>query len=114
MFALLLAALGLGTRAVWTNALGAVDRWERLVTRVALLLDPPPDRQTRETVEATPRARSVATAASAAAAAATMPTAHASTSAAALEGRQMAVQACRDQRAASIGRTSTNLPACSG
>jgi hypothetical protein len=50
----LVAALSAGT-AVATNAFGAGDRFERLVNRVALVLNPPPDRPTVATVDITPR-----------------------------------------------------------
>jgi hypothetical protein len=49
--ALIMAALASG--AVWTNALGAGDRFAGLVARVELFLDPPPDRPTRPTVTIT-------------------------------------------------------------
>ena len=55
------AALGLavlvalGGAAIWQNVLGAGDRWERLVARVEVFIDPPPDRATLPTVVITPR-----------------------------------------------------------
>ena len=55
---LLLVGLILGmsaASAVWTNALGAGDRFENLLTRIELALDPPPVRPTRQTVAVTPR-----------------------------------------------------------
>jgi hypothetical protein len=53
---LIVAVAGLsGFTAVRTNALGAADRFERVVERVALFIDPPPDRPTLETVVVTPR-----------------------------------------------------------
>jgi len=48
-------AVGLGVGAVWTNAFGAGDRFENLVARVEVFLDPPPDRPTLPTVSVTPR-----------------------------------------------------------
>jgi hypothetical protein len=47
--------VGLGASAVWTNALGVGDRFDRLVTRVETFIDPPPDRATLPTVVVTPR-----------------------------------------------------------
>lgn len=53
---LVVAVAGLsGFTAVRTNALGAADRLDRVVDRVALFIDPPPDRPTLETVVVTPR-----------------------------------------------------------
>jgi hypothetical protein len=49
----LAAVLSVG--AVWTNAFGAGDRFDGLVARIELFLDPPPDRPTRPTVAVTPR-----------------------------------------------------------
>ena len=40
----------LGFTAVWTNALGAGDRLDRLLARIDLIVDPPPDRPTLPTV----------------------------------------------------------------
>ncbi len=51
----LLIAVPLTAGAVWTNALGAGDRFERLLHRIDLILDPPPDRPTVATVQVTPR-----------------------------------------------------------
>ncbi|MGI8704065.1 MAG: hypothetical protein ACR2JZ_06095 [Candidatus Limnocylindrales bacterium] len=45
----------LGGSAVWTNAFGAGDRFERLVERIELAVDPPPNRPTRKTITVTPR-----------------------------------------------------------
>jgi hypothetical protein len=50
---ILVAALTAGT-AVATNAFGAGDKFERLVRRVALVINPPPDRPTEATVDITP------------------------------------------------------------
>ena len=53
---LVVAIFGLsGFTAVSTNALGAADRLDRVVDRVALFLDPPPDRPIPATVVVTPR-----------------------------------------------------------
>ena len=49
----LLLATALGVGAVWTNVLGAGDRFAGLMARVELFLDPPPDRPTRPTVTVT-------------------------------------------------------------
>ncbi len=59
-----LAALAVvvGIGAVWSNALGAGDRWEGILTRIELALDPPPDRPTVETVTITPRPSAAPTA----------------------------------------------------
>jgi hypothetical protein len=51
--------------AVWTNAFGAGDRFERLVDRIELALDPPPNRPTRQTITVTPRPTVAAPAAAA-------------------------------------------------
>lgn len=60
---LVVAIAGLsGFTAVKTNALGAADRLDRVVERVALFIDPPPDRPTLETVVVTPRPSPTATA----------------------------------------------------
>jgi hypothetical protein len=50
------ASLGavLSVGAVVTNAFGAGERFEGLVARIELFLDPPPDRPTRPTVTVTP------------------------------------------------------------
>jgi hypothetical protein len=37
--------------AVWSNAFGAGERFDHLVERIALIIDPPPDRPTVQTVE---------------------------------------------------------------
>ena len=62
VLAMLLAALlVLGASAIWTNALGVGDRFERLVARVEAFIDPPPDRATLPTVVVTPRPTASAT-----------------------------------------------------
>lgn len=43
-----------GTGLVWTNALGAGERFDNLMDRVRLAIDPPPDRETLPTLEITP------------------------------------------------------------
>jgi hypothetical protein len=58
----LLVTVLLGSSAVWTNAFGAGERFENLLQRVELAIDPPPDRPTRQTVAVTPRASPTATA----------------------------------------------------
>jgi hypothetical protein len=40
-----------GTGLVWSNTLGAGERFDHLVDRVRLALDPPPDRETLPTIE---------------------------------------------------------------
>ena len=55
---LVLSVLGVG--AIATDTLGAGYAFQRVVARVALLIDPPPDRPTRETVAVTPRPRAAA------------------------------------------------------
>lgn len=49
-----LAAVGLAVGAIWTNAFAVGDRFEGLLARIELALDPPPDRPTRPTVVVTP------------------------------------------------------------
>ncbi|MGH2445586.1 MAG: hypothetical protein ACRDGD_06050 [Candidatus Limnocylindria bacterium] len=51
-----------GFGAMRTNALGAADRFDRLVSRVETFIDPPPDRSTLPTVVVTPRADPTASA----------------------------------------------------
>jgi hypothetical protein len=55
-----LAALALGliaaTAAVWTNTLGAGERFHNVVERVRLAIDPPPDREIAPTIEITDEA----------------------------------------------------------
>ena len=50
-----LLAVPLTAGAVWTNALGAGDRFDRLLHKIDLIIDPPPDRPTVATVQVTPR-----------------------------------------------------------
>lgn len=50
-----LLALALGVGAVMTNTFGAGDRFEGLLARIDLILDPPPDRSIPPTVDVTPR-----------------------------------------------------------
>jgi hypothetical protein len=57
----LVGSLTSGT-AVATNAFGAGDKFERLVRRIELAVNPPPDRPTVATVEVTPRPSPTATA----------------------------------------------------
>ena len=45
--------VGAGTAVVSTNALGMGERFDHLVDRVRLALDPPPDRETLPTIEVT-------------------------------------------------------------
>jgi hypothetical protein len=45
-----LAAFTLGFAAVWTNALGAGDRFDRMVARIEAIVDPPPNRPTVPTI----------------------------------------------------------------
>jgi hypothetical protein len=58
---LLAVLLALGASAIWTNALGMGDRFERIVARVEAFIDPPPDRATLPTVVVTPRPTATAT-----------------------------------------------------
>jgi hypothetical protein len=53
------AMLGIG--AIWTNALGAGERFERVVARIEVWLDPPPNRPTLPTVVVTPEPSPTAT-----------------------------------------------------
>jgi hypothetical protein len=52
--AVVLAGGALGTAAVATNAFGAGEKWQNLVKRVDLLLNPPPDRPIAEEPVITP------------------------------------------------------------
>jgi hypothetical protein len=58
----LLVITTIGFTAVWTNALGAGERFHRLVARIELALDPPPRRPTVSTIVVTPRPSPVASA----------------------------------------------------
>ena len=51
----LTVVLTMGSTAVWANALGAGDRFDRLMARVQGFIDPPPDRPTLATTVYTPR-----------------------------------------------------------
>jgi hypothetical protein len=53
LFVLVLVGVLLATAAVWTNTFGAGDRFDGLVTRVRLIVAPPPDRPIPTTVEVT-------------------------------------------------------------
>ena len=54
MVALALAvAVLLGGTAVWTNTLGAGDRFDRMLARIEAFIDPPPDRPTLPTIVVT-------------------------------------------------------------
>jgi len=50
-----LVAVPVAVGAVWTNALGAGDRFDRLLHKIDLIIDPPPDRPTVVTVQVTSR-----------------------------------------------------------
>jgi hypothetical protein len=50
-----LLGIAVGVGAVATNAFGAGDRFEGLLARIDLILDPPPDRSIPPTVDVTPR-----------------------------------------------------------
>jgi hypothetical protein len=56
---LLLAAAGLAV--IWLDVLGVGTRFENLVDRVALIVDPPPDREIEEEVLVTPKPTLAAT-----------------------------------------------------
>jgi hypothetical protein len=49
----LVVAVALGGTAVWTNALGAGDRFDRMLARIEAFIDPPPDRPTLPTIVVT-------------------------------------------------------------
>src|SRR3989304_4445485 len=54
--AALALALGVvGATVIWTDALGVGTRFENLVQRIELAIDPPPDRPSVPTVVVTPR-----------------------------------------------------------
>ena len=50
---LMIALVGglLGGAAIWTNAFGAGERFDHLLERISLIIDPPPDRPTTPTVD---------------------------------------------------------------
>lgn len=50
-----LLGIVVGMGAVWTNAFGAGDRFQGLLTRIDLFLDPPPDRSIPPVAVVTPR-----------------------------------------------------------
>jgi hypothetical protein len=54
-FAAILVTGATGISAVFMNVAGAGERFEHLVNRIELALNPPPDRPTRQTVVVTPR-----------------------------------------------------------
>lgn len=63
VIALALVVTGLASfAAVWTNALGFGNRFDRFTARVEAFIDPPPDRATLPTVVVTPRPSASATA----------------------------------------------------
>jgi hypothetical protein len=62
-----------GFFSVWTNSFGMGDRWQHLLDRVDLALNPPPDRATVATVDSTPRPIHTATPAPHATTSATLP-----------------------------------------
>ena len=47
-------AVPLAMGAVWTNAFGAGDKFDHLLRKIDLIIDPPPDRPTVVTVQVTP------------------------------------------------------------
>jgi hypothetical protein len=51
----LVVAVALGGTAVWTNALGAGDRFDRMLARIEAIIDPPPHRPTLPTIVVTQR-----------------------------------------------------------
>lgn len=55
LIAVLLAGSIMAFGAVYTNTLGAGDRFASLLHRIDLIVDPPPDRPTTPTILATPR-----------------------------------------------------------
>jgi hypothetical protein len=46
-----LVAVALGAGAIWQNAFGVGEKFDHLVARIELMLNPPPDRPTAPTVE---------------------------------------------------------------
>lgn len=61
ILALVLALTLLGASAVWLDVLGVGTRFENLMDRIALVIDPPPDREIDEEVLVTPRPTLAAT-----------------------------------------------------
>ena len=55
LVALVFAGALMAGGAIWTNTLGAGDRFASLLERIDLILDPPPDRPTSPTIVSTPR-----------------------------------------------------------
>jgi hypothetical protein len=55
LVAVLLAGTLTAAGAVYTNTLGAGDRFASLLERIDLIIDPPPDRPTAPTIASTPR-----------------------------------------------------------
>jgi hypothetical protein len=55
LVAVFLAGSVTAAGAVFTNTLGAGERFASLIERIDLILDPPPDRETEPTVDSTPR-----------------------------------------------------------
>jgi hypothetical protein len=53
--ALLLALALLGASAVWLDVLGVGTKFENLIDRIALVIDPPPDREIDEEILVTPK-----------------------------------------------------------
>lgn len=51
----LAVAVAMGGTAIWMNALGAGDRFDRLLARIEAIVDPPPRRSAVPTVVVTPR-----------------------------------------------------------
>jgi len=54
VLAVLLALVLLGVSAVWLNVLGVGTKFENLVDKVALIVDPPPDRPIEDDILVTP------------------------------------------------------------
>jgi hypothetical protein len=53
--AALIVVFALGTTAVWTNTLGAGDRFDRMMARIGAIIHPPPNRPTLPTLVFTPQ-----------------------------------------------------------
>ena len=62
LVAVILAGAIMAAGAVYTNAFGAGERFASLLHRIDLIVDPPPDRATAPTIDATPRPIARATA----------------------------------------------------